>query len=330
MGVSRRVFLKTTAAAGAAGQALIASADAPATMPRRPLGRTGAQVSLLGFGCGSRFLMYDDPQRAIGALHRALDAGVNYIDTAAAYGKGESERRVGLALKGRREQVWLATKIRDRSYDDAMRTIEQSLRRLQTDQVDLVHIHSLSRADDLAAIEGRRGVLKAIYEMRDQKMARFIGVTSHTDPIVLKKFLERHDFDCTQMALNAALMGNAPPSNVRGYGHSFENVALPVAVKKKMGIIAMKVFAQERILPDATPRELVRYAMSLPIASAVVGMPKLEHIDENCKLATTFTPMSPGEMKRLSSRVAAAKKASIDGYFQRHEDQCDVRGREVV
>ncbi len=329
MSISRRAFLGTAALAGLANRALAATVDSKTGMPMRVLGRTGRKVSILGFGCGSRWLMYKDEDKAAEALYKALDAGVNYIDTAVSYGNGESERRLGKFLGKRREEIWLATKIGPRGYDDVMRIFEQSLERLQTDHVDLLHMHHLGGEEDLAAILAPNGALKAVYKLRDEKSARHIGVTCHTDPEVLAKLLEQADLDCTQMALNAGLIGNAKPSNVRGYEKCFEKVALPVALEKNMGVTAMKVLAQDKLLPDATPEELVRYAMSLPVASAVIGMPKLEYLEQNIRIAKTFKPMPEPEMKRLSRRLAAAKKAEIDEFFRRHIDACDACGRQL-
>ncbi|MCP5111279.1 MAG: aldo/keto reductase, partial [bacterium] len=226
---------------------------------------------------------------------------------------------IGRAMKTRRKEVFLVTKIQDRTYDDVMRIMEGSLRRLQSDQVDLVHMHGLGNAADLAAMEAPDGALKALHKIRDEKMARFIGVTCHADPVVLKTLLERHDLDCTQMALNAARVG---ASAIRGLENSFETLAMPVALNKNMGVTAMKVFAQEKLLGDAPPEQLVRYAMSLPVASAVVGMPKLELLDANIQTAKSFQPMPESEMKQLSTRISRAKKASLDRYFLRHQDVC--------
>src|SRR5262249_53165468 len=144
---------------------------------------------------------------AIQAIHTALDQGIGYLDTAYGYGSGRSETWLGQVMKTRRKQVFLATKIEPRDGDQATRILEQSLKRLQTDQIDLIHVHGLTGPDDLEAIEAKTGVLQALYKLRDQKMTRFVGITSHSDPTVLKAALERHDFDCVQMALNAALQG---------------------------------------------------------------------------------------------------------------------------
>ena len=182
---SRRKFLGSLAAGGAAGANLpwlanLASAK-EGGLPHRTLGRTGAKVSILAFGCGSRFLMYKDEDQALAVLNHAIDLGIDYLDTAYAYGDGKSETRVGKVMATRRKEVWLATKIPDRTRDGFMSRLEGSLKRLQTDHLDLVHIHSLGLADDLEKIEAPDGALKGLLEAKEQKMARFIGMTSHTD-----------------------------------------------------------------------------------------------------------------------------------------------------
>lgn len=317
MDISRRKFLGTAAATGVAAQAR----NTP--MPTRILGKTGAKVSVVAFGCGSRFLMYKEEEKALEAANKAIDLGITYMDTAFGYGNGVSEERIGKVMKTRRKEVWLATKINKRGADEAMRVIEGSLKRLQTDQVDLLHIHSLTNADDLAAIEAKGGVLETLYKVRDQKMARFIGVTSHTDPQVLKTALERHDFDCTQMALNAARVGmkdgkGGMETNPAMPG-SFEAIALPVANRKKMGVIAMKIFGQGHIVDKAPIEKLIRYSLSLPVAAAVLGMPRLEFIEQNIEIARNFKPLPKKEMLSMA-RDLAPVKAELDRFFADHID----------
>jgi hypothetical protein len=146
-------------------------------------------------------------------------------------------------------------------------------------------------------------------------MARFIGITCHAFPDVLKTALERHDFDCTQMALNAALrpqVKDSPPS--------FETVALPVALRKKMGVTAMKIFSADVLVGQAPHDKLIRYSMSLPVAAAVIGMPKVEHIEANIAVAKAFRPMPADEMKRMSGELAPKNLVAIDNYFRNHVD----------
>jgi aryl-alcohol dehydrogenase-like predicted oxidoreductase len=317
MSISRRQFIEATALGGLALPAFAA----PTPLPTRVLGRTGARVSILAFGSGSRFLTYT-VEKSEEALNRAIDLGITYVDTAQNYGSGESETRVGRVMKTRRKEVFLATKVTDRKYDDAMRTVEASLKRLQTDHVDLLHIHNLTTERDLAAAE--EGALKVLYKMRDEKVARAIGITSHTDPVVLKTALERHDFDCTQMALNAGLAGMRvnPDGTIwnRDPEISFQSVALPVANRKKMGVIAMKIFAQDKLVGEAPPEKLLLYSMSLPVTATVVGMPKFEHIDANIQVAKNFKPLPEAEMRKLSETISGRHKLALDRFFSNHAD----------
>jgi uncharacterized protein len=319
MGVSRRTFLGTMAAAGVA-------AAGPA-MPTRVLGKTGAKVSILAFGGGSRYMQYKEEDEALAALNHALDLGITYIDTADDYGRNHlSEQRIGKVLKGRREGIFLATKVSPRDPDAASRSFEASLKALGMDRVDLLHIHSVTSMDDLAKIEEKGGVWDLVNKWKDQKMTRFIGITGHADPAALKAALERHDFDCTQMALNAgtvAMMngqgGMVPNPKVQA---CFETMALPVAQKKKMGVLAMKIFAQEALVGQAPVDKLLQYTLSLPITAAVVGMPKREQIADNARIAKAFAPMPPSEMKRMSESLSSKNKTALDLWFRDHLDAC--------
>jgi predicted aldo/keto reductase-like oxidoreductase len=311
MSISRRGFLGT-AALGAVAAPLVSVTG----MPMRTLGRTGAQVSILAFGGGSRFVGYSEDQ-GIEVLNHALDLGITYIDTADSYGRdGESQTRIGKVLKARgRKGLWLASKIGPRKYDDFMRTLDVSLKRLQVDYVDLLHVHALMGPEDLAAVEAKDGAYSAAVKAKEQKMARFIGITCHAFPDVLKTALERHDFDCTQMALNAAMRGQ-----VKEATSSFETTALPVALGKKMGVTAMKIFAQDALVGQAPPEKLIQYSMSLPVAATVIGMPKPEHVVRNVEAAKAFRPMGLEEMRRMSGELSAKNRAALDVYFRDHVD----------
>src|ERR1700756_4512585 len=295
--ISRREFLENVGLGAAAGTSLLLLKDIGSAqseksiLPTRTLGRTNAKVSILAFGCGSRFLMYKDVDSATAILNHAIDLGITYPHPAYAYGDGESETRVGRVMATRRKDVWLATKIPDRTRDEFLRRLEASLKRLQTDHVDLVHIHSLGQVDDLAKIEAPDGALKGLREAREQKMARLAGMTSHTNGEVMARAIERHDLDCVQMALNASRNGR------------FEELALPAANAKNLGVIAMKVTGQEFLLGSGAGKadinSLVRYSMSLPVSTAVVGMPHLEMLEHNVEIARGFTPFSEKEMERM-------------------------------
>jgi predicted aldo/keto reductase-like oxidoreductase len=300
--ISRRKFIENLGVGAAAGAGLLLTKEharaegTSAMLPSRTLGRTGAKVSILAFGCGSRFLMYKDEESAAAILNRAIDSGITYLDTAFAYGDGESETRVGQVMATRRKEVWLATKIPDRTRDGFLRR----LKRLKTDHVDLVHIHSLGHADDLAKIEEPGGALKGLMEAREQKMARFAGMTSHTDGEVMAKAIERHDLDCVQMALNASRNGR------------FEELALPAANKKNLGVIAMKITGQEFLVGQGSGKanmpSLLRYSMSLPVTTAVVGMPKPEMLAHNVEIARGFSPLDDQEKERIRQQVGPSRE----------------------
>ena len=321
--MNRREFINTLTA-GIIVSPVLGSAETSTPMPSRELGKTGIKVPILGFGSGSRFLMYTDEDKAIEAVNKAIDLGITYIDTAHAYGNGKSEERIGRVMLKRRKEVILATKIPGRKADQARRQIELSLKRLNTDHLEVLHIHELKTLEDLAAIEAKGGVLEALYEARDQKIARAIGITCHAYPKTLKAALERHDFNCTQMALNAGLatMADTPKgfkATQEGEA-SFERLALPVAISKNMGIIAMKVMGQEQLLKSATSDQLLAYALSLPISLASVGMPQIEHISHNAAYVRSFKLMNSEQRRRLSESIDLERKLSMLNFFRDHED----------
>lgn len=324
MSLTRRNFLEGAALSALAAQAVVTAQDPKTGMPMRTLGRTGERVSLLALGAGSRWLMYKDLDKGLEALDRALKAGINYVDSAASYGDGQSESWVGEYLKTNKKTFFLVTKITPRKGDEAKRQIERSLKLLGVSQVDLMHVHALGNEDDLAQVEAKGNILDVLYQMREQKVARFIGVTAHTNPQVTKTLLERQDLDSVQMALNIAQIGNSAPSNRAGQGQTgasgFERIAMPVALKKNMGLTAMKVFGQDKLLPAAPIETLLRYAMSLPVSAAVAGMPKLEMLEENIRVAKAFKPLSRDEMKALPESVSQQLRASLDHFFANHAD----------
>jgi aryl-alcohol dehydrogenase-like predicted oxidoreductase len=316
--ITRREFIEkttlTVASAAALPSALEPEVEAKTKLPERVLGRTGVKVPIIAFGCGSRFLMYESEDEALRALNHVIDSGVTYLDTAMDYGKGLSETRVGMVMRTRRKEVWLATKIPPpaRTRDEALREVEKSLKRLQTDRVDLLHLHSLTTGEDLQKIEAKDGAMKALYELREQKVARFIGMTSHTDGAVMAKAIEHNDLDCVQMAMNPAR------------ALQFEELALPAAKKKNLGVILMKVTAQEKLLGAGSGKAgiepLIRYALSLPVSTAVIGMPMLQFIDQNIAIAKSFNPMNAGEMDQLRSQVGS-QRVSLENFFIRHRDE---------
>lgn len=320
MALTRRGFLGVAALGPWASRAF----GAAAPLPRRAFGKTGLEVPILAFGSGSRFAEYESDEEAVRVLGRAIDLGMNYIDTAHSYGNGRSEERIGQLMPSRRKEIVLATKLGARKADEARRQLELSLQRLQTDHLEVVHIHALQDRDDLAAIEAKGGVLEAVMEAREQKIARCVGITGHADPIAMKEALERHDFDCTEMALNVARARIAfNPDGAEAIPmpeSSFEALALPVANRKGMGVVAMKVFGQDLLAGQASTEELLYYTLSLPVSAASLGMPRPEMLEENVALGRRFQPLPESEMMRLRNAVSEPRKAALARFFQHHAD----------
>lgn len=301
--ISRRSFVRTlvgtTAFAGLSGrlmpiEALATSTTNPTSMPTRPLGMTGHRVCAFSLGGQATIEESGRDDEAFAIINRALDLGVNYIDTAAAYGQGTSERYIGQVMRTRRKEVFLASKTHNRSYDGSMRLLEQSLKNLQTDHLDLWQIHNVRTEDDLDRIFASDGVVRAMEKARDEKMVRFLGITGHRDPFILKKGIEQYPFDTILMALNAADKHRA----------SFIDTLLPVAVEKNMGIIGMKIPARGRIFREgglSTMEQAMRYVLTLPVSTVIVGISTLEELEEDVRIARSFTPLTDEEMRELEN-----------------------------
>jgi predicted aldo/keto reductase-like oxidoreductase len=299
--VSRRKFVRaivgSAALAGIAGkinglEALVKVARGESSMPTRPLGKTGHSVCLFSLGGQATLEIAGRTDEALEIINRALDLGVNYIDTAAAYGRGVSETYIGSAMKTRRKEVFLASKTHDRSYDGSMRLLEKSLGHLQTDHLDLWQLHNVRTQSDLDKILAEDGAIKALEKARDEKMVRFLGITGHRDPLILRKGIEEYPFDAILMALNAADKHNA----------SFIENLLPTAVAKKMAIIGMKVPARGRIFHEdgiTTMEQAMRYVLTLPVSTVIVGISMVKELEENIRIAKEFKPCTDEEMKKL-------------------------------
>ena len=311
--MDRRDFLKGAAVAGglALPSSLKAAEDKPPPLATRPLGRTGVNVTLLALGgyTGMKEARSDkfDPVQLANA---AIDAGIRYFDTAPAYGDGQSERNYGEVLAHRRDEVFLAAKTDQRTYDGAMRQFEESLQRLRTDRVDLLQIHATRADEDLAVWGKSDGVIKALEKLRDQKLTRFIGVTGHESPEVMCRAITMYDFDTILTTFN--------PMAPRG---PYARQVLPLANRKGMGVLAMKVMGGalgslaigNPIKNDGKPNhddarqqaaagELVRYTLGLPISVAVVGMSSLEQLRINVAAARQ-APFDEEQRKTLQARM---------------------------
>lgn len=295
--VTRREFVKI-GVAGAAGMAMAPALGAAAPMPERPLGRTGHNVRLFSLGGQATIEKEGTHDTSIAIVNRAIDLGVNYIDTAAAYGRGISQMYIGEVMATRRKEVFLATKTRSRERDGALRDLEQSLKSLRTDHVDLWQNHNVMRDEEVEQILGKGGAIEAMLQARDQKMIRFIGITGHFDPAVLAKALQRFEFDTVLMALNPA----------DKHRLSFIQGLLPLANEKKMGVIGMKIPARGRIFKEGgitSIKDPMRYVLTLPVSTVIIGCDTVAQLEENVKIAQTFTPMSQADMTRLEGLTAS-------------------------
>jgi aryl-alcohol dehydrogenase-like predicted oxidoreductase len=301
--LTRRDFVRTVvgsaAAAGLAGtigqiESLAGPRGADPPMPERPLGKTGHSVRIFSLGGQATLEEADRLDDAVAIINRAIDLGVNYVDTAHVYGKGVSETYYGEVLKTRRKEVFLATKTRDRGYDGSMRQLETSLKRLNTDTIDLWQIHNVRTEEDLEQMFAGDGAVKALEAARDQKIVRFIGVTGHRDPFILKTAIERHPFDSVLVALNAA----------DRHKSSFIENFLPAAVERNMAIIGMKVPARGGIFQPGgitTMKEAMSYVLTLPVSTIIVGISTIKELEENVAIAKNFTPLGKDEMAKLES-----------------------------
>jgi len=255
-------------------------------MQRRTLGRTGLEASILGMG-GFHLLEigFEDAQAI---LNRYLDAGGNYIETAAEYGSGESERKVGLVMRERRDECILVTKCHVRERDGAAETLSGSLGRLQTDHVDVLFMHHVQNRDDLDRILAPDGALRAAEAARDAGQVRFIGISNHGHPQLLMQALEAYPFDLIMTNFNYYDRFNFP---------LIEQQLLPLAQERQVGVVGMKAVADGFLWQSA--EAAFRYAWSLPIDTMVAGMNTMELLEQDLDLAEGFAPLSDEEREHL-------------------------------
>jgi aryl-alcohol dehydrogenase-like predicted oxidoreductase len=310
---SRREFVAGAAlsVAALAEQVIAQTTSASSTgLPQRPLGRTGQRVSILCLG-GWHIGAVKDENEAIRIMHAAIDEGLTFFDNAWDYHNGHSETVMGKALKmdGRRKKVFLMTKNCERDYAGSMKNLEDSLRRLQTDYLDLWQFHEMVYDNDPDWVF-EKGGLKAAIEARKQGKVRYIGFTGHKDPLIHLKMLNKpHDWDAAQMPINA----------LDAFYRSFQKEVVPVCLKKNVGIIGMKGLAggypDGRMLSHMklSAEECYRYCLSLPVATQVVGITSMEQLKTDISLARNFKPMTESEKQTLLAKV---KDEAGDG---RHE-----------
>ncbi|MDH3291197.1 MAG: aldo/keto reductase [Gemmatimonadota bacterium] len=295
--VSRRDFVKM----GAAGTASVwLCRDAPLgpelPMPERPLGRTGHPVRLFSLGGQATLEQAGKLDESVSIINRAIDLGVNYIDTAAAYGRGLSQSYIGEVMATRRKEVFLATKTHDRTRDGSLRLLEDSLKRLQTDHVDLWQLHNVRNTEQLDRIFAQQGAMEAMQQAREEGMVRFLGITGHYDPAVLLDGINRFGFDTILMALNPADPYHLP----------FAAELLPAANRKQMGVIAMKIPARGRVFQDGGLRSMkdaMCWVLTHPVSTVIVGCDTVAQLEENVRIAQEFQAMDKEELARVSGMV---------------------------
>ncbi len=302
-------------AAAIGAQLLLPSATATAgkitAVPRRKLGKTGVEVSIIGVG-GYHLGSVKDEAAAIRIVHAAIDAGINFFDNAWEYHDGQSEQWLGKALVGRRDKAFVMTKVctHGRGRAEALKQLDDSLKRLKTDRIDLWQVHEVIYDDDPAHHYAKKGVLEALTEAKKAGKVRFVGFTGHKKPELHLEMIERgYPFDTLQLPLNA----------FDAQFRSFEAKVLPRAREKGIGVIGMKPLCGggEPISKGVLKvEEALRYAMSLPVAVTVTGIDSYEILEQDVDIARGFQPMSEAEMKAIRDKV---KASAADGRFEQYK-----------
>jgi aryl-alcohol dehydrogenase-like predicted oxidoreductase len=265
------------------------------SIPRRTLGRTGAVVSVLGLG-GEGVLRtegYEDEAYAL--INAAIDLGVNYCESARAYAGSESY--YGKALGERRAGVFLTSKSHARDRRGARAHLQETLKNMKTDHLDLWQVHDVRTDEDIGEIFGPGGAIEAFVEAKEKGMTRFIGVTGHHDPQVLRRCIELFPFDTVLLPVNPG-----EPAY-----KSFLKEVVPLALEKQMGIIGMKVYFRglaQRIPWYTSLEPFLRFALSQPVSNVVIGCDDVEQLAENVKFAKSYVPMTDPEMQALVRDVS--------------------------
>lgn len=306
-GCNRRTFLKNSLAAatgvGLAGSGIFAKTEAWATepakgpMPKRKLGKTGHEVSIFSLGGEATIEMPDRHEEAVAIINRALDLGVNYIDTAAWYGQGASELNIGAVMRERRDEVFLATKSHDYTYDGTMRLVDQSLHRLQTDYIDLYQHHFLGGFGRLEQLQQNNSARQAFERLKDEGVIGNIGVTGHSSRLLSEALLD-YPYDCVLITINAA---GVVMNDTEDLDRFFR-----LANEKEIGVIAMKVANRGRLLEQGLDiRQLLPYTMSYPVSTTIMGISAIPHLEEDVRIAGSFERLSDDEMAEIRAVARA-------------------------
>lgn len=303
--MNRKDFIKTTVVASSglfAFKGLSPSAWAAPSpsqgMPHSPLGRTGALVSKIGIGCNPFGRDNTDQSKVTRIVDKALDMGINYMDTAPNYFAGESERRLGRALRGKRDKAFIATKTEEYSYEGTWRLLRESLQHMQTDYIDLVHLHNLGhpkRWPDLDFAFSERGAMGALREARERGVVRFIGATGHIHPSRFHYAIDSGEIDVLMNAVNF----------VNQHTYDFENKIWSRALQENIGLVSMKVFGGANgngfRLPMEDYENALRYTLSLNgLNTAVIGINTMEQLDQLLETFPRVDALSEDEFLALA------------------------------
>lgn len=324
--VDRRTFLAhlgTTAALAACAQKSptpTTVSSASASVPRRRLGRTGVTVSMVGIG-GYHLGLVREEAESVRIVHAALDRGIDFLDNCWDYHDGKSEERMGRALAGgHRKRAFVMTKLDGRNRQSATDQLEQSLRRLRTDVIDLVQIHEVIRFDDARSVFDEDGAIHALTDAKRAGKLRFIGFTGHKDPAIHLAMLKAADargfaFDTVQMPLNP----------MDAHYRSFEKEVLPVLVAKDIGVLGMKCLGAGKILESHTVSALdcLHYAMNLPTSVVITGCESMRDLEQAADAARSFRPLAPERVAAILDRTRAAAR---DGAYERFKTSTEHDG----
>ena len=277
-------------------------------IPKRQLGKTGERVTIIGLG-GAHISMgpaSKDESMALQIVHRAIEHGINFFDNAHSYSDGRSETLMGKALKGHREKIFLMTKSDKRDAKAAQAELDLSLKRLDTDYLDLWQFHNITSVENAEQIFAKDGAMEVALKAREAGKIRYIGITGHRDPAAHLRALELYDFDTVQMPLNV----------VDRHYLSFEKQVLPQLVEKDIAVLAMKSLAMGAIVKQKVFRieDALRYVWSLPVSVLISGCDRPEVLDQNIASAKMFHPISEAEKANILSQTEPHKGTDVEGY----------------
>jgi len=264
------------------------------TFPKSPLGKTGEQISILGLGGEGLLRSFNREKEAVSLIHRAIDLGITYFESARAYAGSESY--YGMALGERRKEIFLASKSHERTAEGVLKHLETTLANMKTNFLDLWMVHDVRSINDLDLLFGPKGAVKAFEVAQRNKLVKWIGISGHRNPTILSRAIDLFPFDTVLMPINPAECHYRP----------FLDEILPKAQKKGMGILGMKVFSRGvcfKIFESEPAEKFLRFALAQPISAVVVGCETIEQLEMNARIARSFQPMTKKEQEIIINKV---------------------------